>query len=137
MNNTNPTNTCEQLVTPIVFYQQIFNFSVQFNIKFNNGLLVTNTLAQFDNHSHPGDRQFFNNFQYHSFTFNSDQMFIQKVQQHSHLSKVFGNVKKSLYNQQMLQQNIRNCQYFDCLFTHYVVMSDFYLYIIQTQQIKN
>jgi hypothetical protein len=22
-----------------------------------------------------------------------------------------------------------NCQYFDCLFTHYVVMSDFYLYI--------
>ena len=44
--------------------------------------------------------------------------------------------KKSLYNQQMLHQNIRNCQYFDCLFTHYVVMSDFYLYIIQTQQIK-
>jgi hypothetical protein len=23
----------------------------------------------------------------------------------------------------MLHQNIRNCQYFDCLFTHYVVMS--------------
>ena len=36
----------------------------------------------------------------------------------------------------MLHQNIRNCQYIDCLFTHYVVMSDFYLYIIQTQQIK-
>jgi hypothetical protein len=29
--------------------------------------------------------------------------------------------------EQMLHQNIRNCQYFDCLFTHYVVMSDFYL----------
>ena len=57
--------------------------------------------------------------------------------------------KKSLYNQpkpyffqkiivksfldrflQMLHQNIRNCLYFDWLFTHYVVMSDFYLYII-------
>jgi hypothetical protein len=67
-----------------------------------------------------------------------------------HLSTVLGNVKKkSLYNQpkpyfflkiivksfldrflQMLHQNIRNCLYFDWLFTHYVVMSDFYLYII-------
>ena len=25
---------------------------------------------------------------------------------------------------------LSSCQYFDCLFTHYVVMSDFYLYII-------
>jgi hypothetical protein len=67
-----------------------------------------------------------------------------------HLSTVLGNVKKkSLYNQpkpyffqkiivksfldrflQMLHQNFRNCLYFDWLFTHYVVMSDFYLYII-------
>jgi hypothetical protein len=37
---------------------------------------------------------------------------------------------------QILHQNIQNCQYFDCLFTHYVVMSYFYLYIIKTQQIK-
>jgi hypothetical protein len=29
-----------------------------------------------------------------------------------------------------LHQNIRNCLYFDWLFTHYVVMSDFYLYVI-------
>ena len=68
----------------------------------------------------------------------------------SHLSKVLGNVKKNNpYNQikpnffqkiivksfldrflQMLHQNIRNCLNFDWLFTHYVVMSDFYLYII-------
>ena len=67
-----------------------------------------------------------------------------------HLSKVLGNVKRNPYiNQpkpyffqklivksfldkflQMLHQNIRNCLYFDWLFTHYVVMSDFYLYII-------
>ena len=67
-----------------------------------------------------------------------------------HLSTVLGNVKKkSQYNQpkpyffqkiivksfldrflQILHQNIRNCLYFDWLFTHYVVMSDFYLYII-------
>ena len=57
--------------------------------------------------------------------------------------------KKSLYNQpkpyffqkiivklfldrflQILHQHIRNCLYFDWLFTHYVVMSDFYKYII-------
>jgi hypothetical protein len=31
---------------------------------------------------------------------------------------------------QMLHQDIRNCLYFDWLFTHYVVMSYFYLYII-------
>ena len=31
---------------------------------------------------------------------------------------------------EILHQNIQNCQYFDCLFTHYVVMSYFYLYII-------
>ena len=60
------------------------------------------------------------------------------------MSKVLGNVKKkSPYNQPkpyffqkiivksfldrflpILHQNIRNCLYFDCLFTHYVVMSE-------------
>jgi hypothetical protein len=61
-----------------------------------------------------------------------------------HLSTVLGNVKKkktyffqkiivkSFLDRflQMLHQHIRNCLYFDWLFTHYVVMSDFYLYII-------
>ena len=63
--------------------------------------------------------------------------------------------KKSLYNQpkpyffkkwlcshywidfnKFYTKNIQNCLYFDCLFAHFVYMSGFYLYIIQTQQIK-
>jgi hypothetical protein len=51
---------------------------------------------------------------------NQNHIFFQKIIVKSFLDRFL----------QMLHQDIRNCLYFDWLFTHYVVMSDFYLYII-------
>ena len=44
-----------------------------------------------------------------------DHIFFQKIIVKSFLDRFL----------QMLHQNIRNCLYFDWLFTHYIVMSDF------------
>ena len=43
---------------------------------------------------------------------------------------VIGDESPDKYVYVLSHQNIQNCQCFDCLFTHYVVMSYFYLYII-------